>query len=407
MLHPYSVPSLPAQPAGDHAAMSLQQYKQLFKQFSDVDIKKLAIILVVSSMGLISQTAWAQAASSAGTVATPAALPAVTPEALSINDWLLRMHESAMRKRSYVGTLVQSSPQAISSARIWHACDGAQQIERVETLTGAPRSTFRHNNKVITFMPETKVARIEKREQLGGFPDLLKPGAGSIPEFYTLKTLGVERVAGFEADMVLLAPKDALRFGYRIWTEKKSNLVLKLQTLEANGVVLEQAAFSELQLDAPVKMEKLAQMMSATEGYKVDQSAITKTNASAEGWNLKSPVAGFKPLSCYKRGIANNTGNSNLAANTGSANVGSASSASAATSPQDGTTLQWIFSDGLATVSLFVENYDAARHTQEGMMAQGATHSLFKRMNEFWLTAVGEVPPQTLKAFAQGLERRR
>jgi sigma-E factor negative regulatory protein RseB len=396
MLHPFSVPSLSAQSAGPQAAVWLQQSRQLFKQFSDVDIKKLAIILVVSGVGLATQSAWAQAASSAGTGAAPAALPTVAPEALSINDWLLRMHESAMRKRSYVGTLVQSSPQAISSARIWHACDGAQQIERVETLTGAPRSTFRHNNKVITFMPETKVARIEKREQLGGFPDLLKPGAGSIPEFYVLKTLGVERVAGLDADLVQLAPKDTLRFGYRIWTEKKSNLVLKMQTLEANGLVLEQAAFSELQLDAPVKMDKLMQMMSATEGYKVDQSAIAKTNASAEGWNLKSPVAGFKPLSCYKRGVATNTGNANLAANIGSA-----------TSPQDGTTLQWIFSDGLATVSLFVENYDAARHTQEGMLAQGATHSLFKRMNEFWLTAVGEVPPQTLKAFAQGLERRR
>jgi sigma-E factor negative regulatory protein RseB len=363
-----------------------QQNKQLFKQFSDVDIKKLAIIIVVSSTAWSAPAAWAQAVNNNPGAASTAS-QASSPEALSINDWLLRMHESAMRKRSYVGTLVQSSPQAISSARIWHACDGAQQIERVETLTGAPRSTFRHNNKVVTFMPETRVARIEKHEQLGGFPDLLKPGAGSIPEFYTLKTLGVERVAGLEADMVLLAPKDTLRFGYRIWTEKKSNLVLKMQTLEANGAVLEQAAFSELQLDAPVKMDKLAQMMSATEGYKVDQSAITKTNASAEGWSLKSPVAGFKPLSCYKRGVAN--------------------SANLSTSPQDGTTLQWIFSDGLATVSLFVENYEAARHTQEGLLAQGATHSLFKRMNEFWLTAVGEVPPQTLRAFAQGLERKR
>jgi sigma-E factor negative regulatory protein RseB len=368
-----------------------QHTRQLFKQFSDVDIKKLATIFIVSGLTWTAPVAWAQ-----GTSNAPLAASAAASEVLSINDWLLRMHESAMRKRSYIGTLVQSSPQAISSARIWHACDGAQQIERVETLTGAPRSTFRHNNKVVTFMPETRLARIEKHEQLGGFPDLLKPGAGSIPEFYTLKTLGTERVAGLEADMVLLAPKDTLRFGYRIWTDKKSNLVLKMQTLEANGVVLEQAAFSELQLDAPVKMDKLAQMMSATEGYKVDQAVIAKTTASAEGWSLKSPVAGFKPLSCYKRGLSSSAAaGSNIAA------------AGSATSPQDGTTLQWIFSDGLATVSLFVENYDAARHTQEGLLAQGATHSLLKRMNEFWLTAVGEVPPQTLRAFAQGLERKR
>ena len=382
----------PSALARTRVVSGLPESWNIFRHFSDVEIKKFAIILVVSGCGFTTPAAWAQAAGGVQ--------PSAGAEApLNINDWLLRMHESAMKKRSYVGTLVQSSPQNISSARIWHACDGAQQIERVETLTGAPRSTFRHNNKVVTFMPDMKLVRIEKREQLGGFPELLKPGAGSIPEFYAVRTLGVERVAGLDADVVQLMPKDALRFGYRIWTEKKSNLVVKMQTLEASGAVLEQAAFSELQLDAPVKMDKLVQMMSATEGFKVDQNALAKTSAAAEGWSLKSPVAGFKPLSCYKRGNASATFNVSSAS--------SASNAGPATSPLDGTTFQWIFSDGLATVSLFVENFDPARHTQEGLLAQGATHSLLKRMNEFWLTAVGEVPPQTLKAFAQGLERKR
>jgi sigma-E factor negative regulatory protein RseB len=320
-----------------------------------------------------------------------AQLPASVPNepVLSINDWLLRMHDAAMKKRSYVGTLVQSSPQNISSARIWHACDGAQQMERVETLTGAPRSTFRHNDKLVTFMPEAKLVRVEKREQIGGFPEVLKPGVGSIPEFYAVKALGAERIAGLDSDVVQLVPKDALRFGYRIWTEKKSSLVLKLQTLDAGGAVLEQAAFSELQLDAPVKMEKLMQMMAATDGYKVDQAAITKTTATAEGWLMKLPVPGFKSLSCYKRGATSAPANVSTAATQGES------------------TFQWLFSDGLATVSLFVEDFDKTRHTQEGMIASGATHTLLKRMNEYWLTAVGEVPPQTLKNFAQSLERKR
>ncbi len=340
-----------------------------------------AIVLIV--FGAL-QNASAQANNTAP--ATASAAPS-GESSLSINDWLLRMHEAAMKKRSYIGTLVQTSPQAISSARIWHACDGAQQIERVETLTGAPRSTFRHNDKLVTFMPDIKQVRIEKREQIGGFPDVLKPGVGSIPEFYAVKPIGSERVAGLDADVVQLNPKDPLRFGYRIWTDKKSSLVLKLQTLDANGAVLEQAAFSELQLDAPVKMEKLVQMMGATEGYKVDQTAVAKTTAAAEGWSLKTPVPGFKAMSCYKR-----------------SSPGSAASSAAA---QGERTMQWIFSDGLATVSLFVEDFDKMRHTQEGIIASGATHTLLRRMNEFWLTAVGEVPPQTLKTFAQSLERKR
>jgi sigma-E factor negative regulatory protein RseB len=348
-----------------------------FRAPAQSNIARAATILVVTCMALMGATAYAQSAS-------PAALGTAAEPGLSINDWLLRMHEAAMKKRSYIGTLVQSSPQTMSSARIWHACDGNQQMERVETLTGAPRSTFRHNDKLVTFMPEAKVVRVEKREQIGGFPEVLKPGAGNIPEFYAVKALGAERIAGLDADVVQLLPKDQLRFGYRIWTEKKSSLVLKMQTLDASGGVIEQAAFSELQMDAPVKMEKLAQMMAATDGYKVEQTAITKTTAAAEGWALKSPVPGFKPLSCYKRANSSTMGDA---------------------APQQ--TLQWIFSDGLATVSLFVEDFDKTRHTQEGLITSGATHTLLKRMNEFWLTAVGEVPHQTLKSFAQGLEHKR
>jgi sigma-E factor negative regulatory protein RseB len=299
----------------------------------------------------------------------------------SISEWLMRMHE-ASRLRSYVGTFVVSSNTgSMSSARIWHACDGDLQVERVESLTGAPRSTFRRNDEVVTFLPESRVVRTEKRESLGLFPNLLKSSANSIPDFYVARRVGADRVAGFETDVVHLAPKDGLRFGYRIWAEKRSGLVVKLQTVDAEGNVLEQAAFSELQLDAPVRIDKLSQMMASTDGWRVEKAEVVKTTAGAEGWQVKAAVAGFKPVSCYKR-------------------QGSGS-------PAPEGTIQWIFSDGLAAVSLFVEPYDRQRHVQESLFASGATQTLTRRIQDWWLTAVGEVPPQTLKAFAQSLERRR
>lgn len=297
----------------------------------------------------------------------------------SVNDWLMRMHE-ASRVRSYVGTFVVSSSNGgMSSARIWHACDGVQQIERVESLTGAPRSTFRRNDEVVTFLPDSRVVRTERRESLGLFPNLLKSADSSIPEFYSARRVGTGRVAGFEADVVQLVPKDNLRFGYRIWSEKKTGLVVKLQTVDPAGNVLEQAAFSELALDAPVRIDKLNQMMSATEGWRVERAEAVKTTAAAEGWQLKSAIAGFKPISCYKRPAA----------------------------PAAEGTLQWIFSDGLAAVSLFVETYDRQRHVNEGVFSSGATQTLTRRIQDWWLTAVGEVPPQTLRAFALSLERRK
>ncbi|HEY8356665.1 MAG TPA: sigma-E factor regulatory protein RseB domain-containing protein, partial [Ramlibacter sp.] len=219
----------------------------------------------------------------------------------SVSEWLMRMHD-ASRQRSYIGTfVVSSSSGSMSSARIWHACDGQRQMERVESLTGAPRSTFRRDDEVVTFHPESRTVRRERRETLGLFPDMLRPTETAIPEFYAARQVGSDRVAGFDADVVNVAPKDDLRFGYRIWSEKKSGLVVKLQTLAADGSVLEQAAFSELQLDAPVRMDKLAQMMAVPPGWRVEKSEAVKTTALAEGWALKSAVAGFKPMSCYKR----------------------------------------------------------------------------------------------------------
>lgn len=319
------------------------------------------------------------------TQAANAAPAAVEPK--SVNDWLLRLHESS-KQRSYIGTYVVSSGGQMQSAKIWHVCEGTQQMERVESLTGAPRSTFRYNDKVVTFLPDQKVVRSEKREVTGSFPELVQSADSRIAEFYKLKTEGVERIAGLESDVVLLIPKDAMRFGYRVWTEQKKGLVVKLQTLDSDGRVLEQAAFSELQLDAPVKIDKLLQMMGKVEGYRLEEPALVKTTASAQGWRLLTPVAGFKPMSCYKRPVP--------------VASGTAAGTSVADEP-----MQWVFSDGLASVSLFVEPFDRQRHSKESAMSTGATHTMTRQLGAYWLTAMGEVPMSTLRQFASGLERKK
>lgn len=304
----------------------------------------------------------------------------------SVSEWLQRMHNASSR-RAYMGTFVVSSAAGnLSTSRIWHVCDGEQQMERVDALTGIARTTIRRNDDVLTFLPNAKLARREKRDSFGMFPYLFSASDSSIAEFYTARNGVTDRAAGYDADVVTLVPKDKLRFGYRVWSEKKSGLVIKLQTLDTDGRVIEQSAFSELKLDAPVKMEKLAQMMANTEGYRVEKSSeAVKTTAPHEGWVLKTAVPGFKPVSCFKRDMASATAHES--------------------------TVQWIFSDGLATVSLFLEIYDHQRHVQASLRALGATQSLTRHVTavdgDWWLTVLGEVPVQTLQAFAQSLERKK
>lgn len=313
-------------------------------------------------------------------VPAPAMAQAAAKEpSRSLIEWLTRMHE-ASRHRAYQGTLVVSAGPNMSASRIWHVCDGSQQMERVETLTGAPRTTIRRNNDVITFAPDSKTAWVEKRESLGLFPELLRTPSNAIPDYYDVRETGKDRVAGHQADRLEIVPRDKLRFGYRIWAEQKTGLVMKMQTLGEQGAVMEQVAFSELHLNAPVRMDALKRQMNDTRGYEVHKPAMKKTSAEAEGWRLKETVAGFASMSCHTRGVPGGA---------------------------EPMSMQWVFSDGLASVSLFVETFDPQRHSAEETAAVGATHSFAQRLDGYWITALGEAPVATLRRFAQSLERTR
>jgi sigma-E factor negative regulatory protein RseB len=339
-------------------------------------------ILVMVMMMCLAQVVPAHRSVPAQPSKSPAGTGGDAPT-LSVVEWLQRMHQ-ASRQRSYIGTFVVSSAGGnLSSARIWHACEGDQQMERIEALSGPPRSTFRRNDHVVTFLPELKLVKVENRENLELFPNLLGAADSSLDDFYGVRVIGKDRVAGFDADVVQIEPRDALRFGYRVWSERRSGLVVKLQTLDSDGKVIEQSAFSELELDVPVKVHPLVQKMDSTAGWRVEKSELEHTTAQREGWSLKAPVAGFRPVSSLRR-------------------------------PKDGQgeghAMQWTFSDGLASVSLFIEPYDASRKPREVLLALGATYTLTRRMTDkdgadWWLTAVGEVPAQTLDAFAQSLVR--
>lgn len=341
-------------------------------------MSRRAVVLLGLSLLCHAGMAWAQTPSSAPAVS------AVPAEDSPISRWLMRLHDAA-RQQTYVGTFVVSAGDTISSSRIWHACDGQQQIERVDALNGVARTTFRRNDQVVTFWPERRLVISETRESFGLFPNLLNRADSSIARFYGFKLLGSERVAGHTADVAQLVPVDALRFGYKVWTERDSGVVLKLQTLDPAQTVLEQAAFSELKLAEPVSMTNLTALMNDTAGFKVLKPQLLKTTAAQEGWSFKGQVAGFKSMACHKRAVADKD------------------------EPADNT-VQWVFSDGLASVSLFMESYNPERHGKlaaHSSLALGATHLLRRRMGSWWITAVGEVPPATLAIFVEGLERKK
>ena len=318
------------------------------------------------------------ALSASGQGAGEVVAPAVERD---VAQWIERMRVAPC-SRPYAGTfVVLSSSGSMASSRIWHACEGDQQLERVEALSGTPRTVFRRNDEVRTFLPQSRVVRTDHREPSGIFPRVPVVSGALISQFYGVRQLGHERVAGHIADVLWLKPQDSLRFGYRLWSERDTGLVVKLQTLSADGRVLEQAAFSELDLNSPIRADQVSRMMDATAGFKLVTPTVVKTTAAAEGWALRQSVAGFVPVSCHRRTVP--------------------------ISDQAQSVLQCLYSDGLASVSLFLESFDPERHPAHSQFSSmGATHLLSQRVPpDAWLTAVGEVPLQTLRLFAGQLER--
>jgi sigma-E factor negative regulatory protein RseB len=316
-------------------------------------------------------------------LAQPQPAPEAALPAADARQWLTRVQQAA-RIGNYEGTLVYSASGQLTSSRVRHYWVGEQTFELLESMDGRPHRIVRHNDRVQTLWPQSRVAVVEKRETLPGWgttPQAVDPLA---LESYELRPEGASRVAGREAQVVRLQPRDMLRYAQRLWADIATGLMLRADVLagpsELNKV-LESHAFSEIALGVKPRPEQVTQLLDRLEGFQVMRPQQQRTTLEAEGWAVARPVKGFQLAGCLKRGMA------------------------AAGDP--GTVMQAVFTDGLTHVSVFVEPFQPERHRQELHAQRGATATLTARRDEHWITVVGDVPVPTLRLFADAIERRR
>jgi sigma-E factor negative regulatory protein RseB len=318
--------------------------------------------------------------------ASPPAHQAPTA-AQELHSWLSRIQEAATR-RNFQGTFVVSAGGAVSSARISHYCEGESQFERIDSLDGEVRHVLRHNEVVLTLWPQEHVALIEQRDTLSSFPRLLDGGENRIADIYQMKLQHDERIAGREASVLLLAPRDAYRFKYRLWSDKSSALLLRADVLDEKDNLLESSAFSDVAINVRSQPDVVLQPMRKLEGYRVVHPVFKPTRLENEGWSLRLNVPGFRQVSCVRRPLESGVPGES---------TGPAIEA-----------VHTIFSDGLTQVSLFIEPFHAQRHKDDPMVSTlGATRTLMRRKGDWWITVVGDVPAATLEAFSDGLERKK
>lgn len=305
-----------------------------------------------------------------------------------VRDVLMRIHGASI-ERNFEGVFVVSSGGLVSSARITHYCDGRNQYEFIETMDGRPRRVYRHNEVVHTLWPQDRVALIEQRDSLATFPGLLRGGEDRIVESYEVRSLGEDRVADRVAEVIRLDPRDEFRYGHRLWADKASGLLLRAEIFDARkDVVLESSAFSEVTLGIRTQPHAVTKPMKRLDGYRVVRAAPQPTTLADEGWTLDPPAPGFRLVSSMRRPLAQ----------------GGERAEDRQPEPQ---VIQAIFSDGLTSVSVFIERFDPERHAEPMAGMQGATHTLARRQGDAWVTAVGDVPGETLRRFADALGPRK
>jgi sigma-E factor negative regulatory protein RseB len=289
--------------------------------------------------------------------AQPSAAGAAAPG--EVRAWLLRIHQAASQ-RNFQGTFVVSGPA---------------------------RHVFRHNDVVQTVWPDSRVVRIEQRDFVMSFPALLQAGDDRIADFYDVQAQGGDRVAGHEANVLWVKPKDTHRYGYRLWADKASGLLLRADVLGERGELLESSAFSDVSIGVKSHPDSVLSAMKRLDGFKVFRPQLSATRLEAEGWALRMAAPGFRQVSCVKRAM-------------GGVGPGEHDD----DGPQ---VVQSIFSDGLTHVSVFIEPFNGKRHAREMLASVGATQTLMRRNGDWWVTVVGDVPPATLRIFADNLDRKK
>jgi sigma-E factor negative regulatory protein RseB len=297
------------------------------------------------------------------------AAQAQSPEAL---DWLRRIHE-ATQKLSYTGTFVYQQGGRTETSRITRFVDASGDIEKLEVLDGAPREIVRTRDTVRCYLPDSRVVKVDRRTAERGFPGLLPERVSALARHYDISMGESRRVAGFDSTAIMLKAKDNLRYGYRLYADKTSGMLLRAVTFDDTGEV-EQFMFTQLSL-GKVTRDMVRTRHTASSKWRVEDAAAAP--ASLPGWGLSAELPGFRKVVELKRRMDSRP-------------VG-----------------QVVYSDGLAAVSVFIEPLEGRSASRTGLASMGAIHIYTREVANHMVTVVGEAPALSVQRIADAVEYRR
>jgi len=301
-------------------------------------------------------------------------------------EWLEKMNH-ALATRNYDGTFFHLSAGRVETMRIVHRVRRGLVTERLLSLGGSEREFVRNNDELICYLPDQHTILIEPRQDRGPFLGSLPQFGVDMNESYRLEPLANTRVLGRAVRGIAVKPKDEFRFGYRLWVDEKTAMPLKTQLCDSRGHVIEQILFARLDMPASISDRDLTPAVHA--GMRRVRQGASHDSASPtlSAYRATELPPGFRLT------------------------VAGAQTLGGATVPAT----HLVYSDGLATVSVFVEAESDARpgedhkpgpseRPMQGLARVGSGFAFSTVVQGHQVTAVGEVPARTVEFIANSVK---
>lgn len=297
-----------------------------------------------------------------------------------VRDWIERMN-LAMDSLSYRGTLVYMHGDSLDTLKVTHRHGPRGYSERLSTLTGVKREVVRENGEVRCLYPEDHSLMIESQLAQGVFPSFSSNRWIVSRSYYDYRLAGADRVAGLDTQVIEINPLDQHRFGYRLWLERESGLLLRSVLRNSQGKAMEQIAFTEIEIAAKITDEELhpANYVDKYVSFPTPTAGRAENKQETPEWQPSSLPPGFE-LSVHDH-VAAADGRTSL--------------------------VHLVYSDGLASISIYVEQVSDDSTGVPEQDQRGAISVYSRRDGEMLITVIGEVPYDTVALIGQSVRHNR
>ena len=301
--------------------------------------------------------------------------------------WLARTDE-ALARRNYRGVFVHElhgSGGEAETLEVIHRVGSDGVSERLVSMDGSGREFIRRNGQLSCYLPDQRTVLVLKSAQ-PTLPLNVPQLDAQWSEHYDVRQVATTRVSGHRVRVIAVTPLDAQRYGYRVWIDDATAMPLKTQLRDSRGTVLEQILFTQLNLPAHIADADLRPAIDARSYRWVRQQEASAPRAL--------PAAATVPLP--------------LAWQVGSLPSGFHMTASGLQTLSSGPAQHLVFSDGLASVSVFIQPARTGGNVHFEEAATLGTSSAYSTLiSGYRITAVGEVPPQTVREIVQSIRSTR